>query len=283
MVTKSGISSAVVSVFYIFLMSFTPSVHAAPKAELWSYWDQSDENSTQMVDHGKWRTFLATYLSKDATGNALVKYAQVDPGGVIALKSYVAELEQMNPLTLNREEQMAYWINLYNAATVRLILENYPLKSITKLGGWLSFGPWDDPVLKVNGEALTLNDIEHRILRPIWKDSRIHYAVNCASIGCPNLYFEPFLASALDRQLDQAAKTFINSSKGVSIQGESVTLSSIYDWYRVDFGDKRSLTQHLLSYLEPEAHVARELRKRGLEERGVDYAYDWALNEPNSR
>lgn len=126
--------------------------------------------------------------------NALFRYAEVTKEDKTLLNDYLDQLSKLDPREFNRQEQYAYWVNLYNALTVKLILDNYPVASITKLGGLFSFGPWDEKVFTVAGQTLTLNDIEHRILRPIWKDPRTHYAVNCASLGCPNLQSQAFTA-----------------------------------------------------------------------------------------
>lgn len=100
------------------------------------------------------------------------------------LKRYIQQMASLDPRDYKKQEQFAYWVNLYNALTVQLVLDNYPTSSIKKLGkGFFSFGPWDDDIIRVAGKKLTLNDIEHRILRPIWRDKRIHYVVNCASLG----------------------------------------------------------------------------------------------------
>lgn len=263
------------------LMCWVCVVEAAPKSDLWDYWNVSNEQSAQEVQHGQWARFLSGYLHSDSAGNNLVNYASVSEKDRSSLNQYVAQLEAIDPLSLNRNQQMAYWINLYNAVTVRLILENYPVKSITKLGGWLSFGPWDKELVHVNGKSLTLNDIEHRILRPIWRDKRIHYAVNCASVGCPNLNSEPYLAGRLNEQLDDAARKFINAEKGVSLQGDSIQLSSIYDWYAEDFVDEAALFDHLFHYMEQKkAEKVKETLNKDAST--IHYGYDWSLNEAPS-
>jgi hypothetical protein len=115
-----------------------------------------------------------------------------------ALKDYISTLVAVDPATLNRSEQFALLANLYNAKTIDIVLENYPVKSIKdiSLGGGLfaafTGGPWKAKVLKMKGVALSLDDIEHGILRPTFRDPRVHYAVNCASVGCPNLGTEAF-------------------------------------------------------------------------------------------
>lgn len=256
-----------VRVFLIALMAISATAFAAPKAELWPYWQQSNEANTLPINHQIWQDLLNRYLSQQDS-QTLVNYRNFSDDDKWQLDRYLRDMSKLNPLEYRKAEQFAYWVNLYNALTVKLIVDNYPLKSITKLGGVFSFGPWNDDVVTINGKTLTLNDIEHRILRPIWQDNRIHYAVNCASLGCPNLLPHAFTASNSDHLLNLAAKQFINSAKGVEVQANEVTLSSIYDWYASDFGNESQLEQHLNQY-----------RTTPIKLQNVDYDYDWALNE----
>ena len=241
---------------------------AAPKANLWPYWQQASATSQVRVDHSRWQRLLDKYLVA-APQQTLFRYGQVSASDNYELDRYLRDLAKLDPRQLNRREQFAYWINLYNAQTVKLILDNYPVSSITKLGGLFSFGPWDEQVLTITGQPLTLNDIEHRILRPIWKDPRIHYAVNCASLGCPDLLSEAFTANNSERLLEQAATRFINSRKGVAVSSSSTILSSIYDWYGSDFGDKAALTKHINHYRDG---APISLGK-------IKYEYNWSLND----
>ncbi|EMB7843601.1 DUF547 domain-containing protein [Vibrio vulnificus] len=247
---------------------FSVASYAAPKSDLWPYWQPSDEQSTIKVSHQAWQTLLDRYLTRQGE-NTLFRYAQVSTQDHQALKQYLDTLAKQNPLTLNRAEQYAYWVNLYNAITVDLILDNYPLKSITKLGGLFSFGPWNEEVITINSKPLTLNDIEHRILRPIWNDPRTHYAVNCASLGCPNLQPQAFTADNTPALLDAAAKEFINSAKSVSRQGNKAQLSSIYDWFADDFGGKAGLFSHIGRYAPQYQDFSGQ----------IEYDYDWNLNQ----
>ena len=179
---------------------------------------------------------------------------------------------------LNRAEQKAYWINIYNGLTVDVILDHYPVKSIMEIDispGLFSNGPWDAKLLKIEGQEVSLNDIEHRILRPIWQDNRIHYAVNCASLGCPNLQPEAFTTQNLDRLLEKAARDFINHPRGVSFRRNRLYVSSIYFWFREDFGDSEQGTiQHLNKYLTPKNQgKLKPVQKK------MKHQYDWNLNE----
>ncbi|MDC5807779.1 DUF547 domain-containing protein [Vibrio europaeus] len=241
---------------------------AAPKSELWSFWQQSNQSDTTAISHQDWQSFLDSYLVKNGD-NTLVKYGSVSSQDKQKLNRYITSLAAIDPREYSLNEQYAYWVNLYNAITVDLILDDYPVKSITKLGGLFSFGPWDDEVVTVAGKKLTLNDIEHRILRPIWNDPRTHYAVNCASLGCPNLQTQAFTADNTEQLLEQAAKEFINSDKGVLQLKGKTQLSSIYDWFAEDFGNKQELIQHLAKYRSELANLSGKF----------SYEYDWDLNE----
>ena len=243
---------------------------AAPKSDLWPYWKQSNQANQSQISHQDWQQLLDTYLVEQGE-NTLFRYSQVTSTDKTKLKQYIQRLAKLNPLQYNQAEQYAYWINLYNAITVDLILDNYPVQSITKLGGLFSFGPWGDDVVEINGKNLTLNDIEHRILRPIWNDPRTHYAVNCASLGCPNLQTQAFTADNTQALLERSAKTFINSSKGVSIQGNTALLSSIYDWFAEDFGGKKQVFNHIAQYAPQYKNFSGN----------VKYEYDWDLNQAN--
>ncbi len=181
-------------------------------------------------------------------------------------------MADVDPRSYSKAEQYAYWVNIYNAITVDLILDNYPVKSITKLGGLFSFGPWGDKVITIAGQNLTLNDIEHRILRPIWNDPRTHYAVNCASLGCPNLQPDAFTADNTESLLEQAATQFVNSQKGATLKGEKLQLSSIYEWFADDFGgNKKGVIEHINRYRQSDDLNAFDGK--------IEYEYDWALNK----
>ncbi len=151
----------------LLLSLFSFNSFSAPKSELWSYWNVSNENSTQVIDHSAWQNILDHNLVTEGE-NHLFRYASISDKDKQTLNQYLQSLAKLDPRQLNRQEQFAYWVNLYNALTVKLIIDNYPIESITKLGGLFSFGPWNEKVRSINTVPLTLNDIEHRILRPIW-------------------------------------------------------------------------------------------------------------------
>jgi hypothetical protein len=182
------------SVIFLFASS---AVRAAPKADLWSRWQKNDPANRQRIDHSLWDKFLKKYvIASHPSGINRVRYDAVSPEDRKALQSYLKHLQSLPISGYNRNEQKAYWVNLYNSLTVEAILSHYPVQSILDIDispGWFSRGPFGAKLLTIEREKLSLDDIEHRILRPIWKDNRVHYAVNCASIGCPTCSRLPIL------------------------------------------------------------------------------------------
>jgi len=257
---------------------FPVASHAAPRSELWQRWQVHDGRSDTRVDHRAWDRFLDRYVVVSPDGINRVDYADVTNADKGALQSYIDGLTGTAVSALNRDEQKAYWINLYNALTVRLILDHYPLTSIRKINispGFFSSGPWDKKLVTVESEKVSLNDIEHRILRPIWKDARVHYAINCASIGCPNLQRRAFTADNMEALLDRAARAYINHPRGARVEGGKLYVSSIYEWFREDFGGTdRGVIEHLRQFAAP--NLTHHLK--GITGIAGD-AYDWSLNE----
>lgn len=253
---------------------------AVPEAERWARFEGHVEDSRIHVDHRDWGAFLAAWLVTDtADGIHRVRYGAVTPEARAALDAYIARLGDVRPTTLSRDEQFAFWVNLYNAATVALILSRWPVGSIReiRLGGLFAVGPWSAKLLKVDGESLSLDDIEHRILRPIWNDPRIHYAVNCASLGCPDLAAEPWDPARLEAQLEAAARRFLRHPRALRFEDGVLHLSSLFDWYAEDFGrDSAARLAHLQRYVDP-AVAERLSGYRGK----VRYAYDWRINAAN--
>ena len=261
------------------MLLFSAVALAAPKAELWERWQPHAPDSAQTVDHSAWDGLLKRYLaagSGERDGIMLFDYAAVSTADRQTLRDYLQQLAEVNVAGLSRDEQRAYWINLYNALTVDVILQHYPVASIRDIsGGFFTAGPWQEKRFQVGGEQVSLDDIEHRILRPIWRDARLHYAVNCASLGCPNLAADAYTADNTEALLDAGAYAYVNHRRGVRVDNGRLIVSSIYEWFREDFdGDDAGVIAHLSRYAEG-----------GLKEAlaGItaidDDEYDWALND----
>lgn len=251
---------------------------AAPKADLWARWLQHDQRSTTTVDDAAWGQFLERHVRAGLDGVNRVDYGAVGPADRALLQGYLGAMAAVPVSSLNRAEQCAYWINLYNALTLNVVLDHYPVDSIRDINispGLFGKGPWRKELIAVEGQPITLNDIEHRILRPIWRDPRLHYALNCASIGCPNLQPRPFAGRDLDHALDLAAMAFVNNPRGMRIKGSELWVSSIYVWFIDDFGgDDAGVIRHLMAYAEPA--LAMQLQTL---DAIAGHSYDWSLND----
>lgn len=254
-------------------------ITTAAWADILPGWEGSNPNSSATVNHQAWQQFLDSYLRLDDFGQSYFAYHQVTSADRRLLDEYLDRLQSVNPLSLNANEQLAYWINLYNAATVQLILENYPVKSIRDIGGsfggLLPTGPWKEPLLTVNNQTLSLDNIEHDIVRPKYQDFRIHFGFNCASMGCPNLAPTAFTGANINEELDKLTVAFVNHPRGARYQNGKVIVSKLFDWYLTDFVEKESeLLPFLAQFAEP------RLRAQLLGHQGrIRYEYDWSLNE----
>lgn len=259
---------------------------AARAATLAERFAASSPGTAGTVDHAAWDSLLQRYVKAADDGVNRVDYAAFKAQGHAALKAYVRALESVSPARLSSAEQMAYWANLYNAKTIDIVLDHYPVGSIRDISigeGLFGFlkksvgagGPWKAKVVTVDGQALSLDNIEHDILRPVFKDARVHYAVNCASYGCPNLMREAFTGAKLDEQLDAGARAFVNHPRGIDVRDGKVHASSIYDWFKIDFGGSDAgVLAHVRKFASPQ--TAAKLQGKA----AIDgFAYDWRLND----
>jgi len=216
--------------------------------------------SAPVPAHKAWDILLRKHVGAD--GRVNYKGFQSDK---TTLDAYLKTLAANPPAdTWGRAEKMAYWINAYNAFTVSLIVENYPLKSILALDGGK---PWEVKRIELGDKKYSLNEIEHEILRPQFQDARIHFALNCAARSCPPLLNRAYTAGNLERLLEQRTRRFINNPKFNTIQANKASVSKIFEWYATDFGDLRTfLNRYAVVQSSPDAVI-------GFAE------YDWSLNE----
>lgn len=242
------------------------------------------QNSRTLVDHSPWDRLLKTYLKPAEDGLNRVDYRKFKTEAHQTLKSYVRKLESVDVTKLGRPEQFAFWANLYNARSIDIVLDHYPVKSIKDInlgGGFfaaITGGPWKAKVVTVNGQALSLDEIEHTILRGIFKDHRVHFAVNCASVGCPNLGRDALTGTRLDELLDKGGRAFVNSPRGVKIVDGKLHVSKIFSWFQADFGGSdEGVLEHIRRYADPELAA----RLKGVT-RIDDTFYDWSLNDVRS-
>lgn len=244
---------------------------AAPKAKLIDpYFLKNDARATFEPDHALFDEAIERLALEGQDGVRRINYAAAGDRERALVADYLAYLQSIDPATLNRDAQFAFWANLYNAATIRAVLAGYPVKSIRDIED-----VWSTPVARIRGRALSLNDIEHGVMRPVYKTPLVHYALNCASIGCPNLPQRALRGAGLAETLEAAAADYVNHPRGASLVRGDLIVSKIYGWFEDDFGGERGVLEHLRAYARPP--LASALAGRG---KVNGYSYDWSLNAP---
>lgn len=261
---------------FLMTFAFVLAPLAGPSSKELATWKMHSPSSQTQVDHSAWDAILKKYTSTQ-DGVNLFAYGKVSAADKASLKTYINQLKKVDPRNLNRKEAMAFWINVYNAVTVDVVLNHYPIKSIKDIkSGLFSSGPWKTEVFEIQGQNLSLDNIEHGILRPIYKDPRIHYAINCASYSCPNLDKKAFTAASLESQLNQGARDYINHTRAVQFTSDGdLELSSIWKWFKSDFGTSEdNILKHIKRYAQP------SLKQKLNNFKGsISYEYGWDLNE----
>jgi len=173
-----------------------------------------------------------------------------------------------------KDERLAYWINAYNAFTLKIVLDNYPVKSIKDISDKLQIPlvntTWDIQFIKIGGKELSLNDIEHRILRRDFAEPRIHFAIVCASVSCPSLRSEAYSAGKIDKQLNEQALKFINDSNKNKIAAQHMEISALFSWFEGDFTNDGSLIDYLNKYSHTKINANAK----------IEYLeYNWSIND----
>lgn len=214
----------------------------------------------QKINHNHWTSLLETHV--DSKGNVDYKGFANDLDKLDIYLNLLSENKPQN--SASKEEKLAYWINVYNAFTAKLIVNHYPVKSIKDIKQ-----PWDQKFFKIDGEAMSLNHVEHEILRKM-NEPRIHFAIVCASYSCPKLQNKAFTADNLDEQLTNATKEFLADETRNKISEKSIKISKIFDWFKKDFTQDGSLFDFLNKYTD--VTISPKAKKRYLE-------YNWALND----
>lgn len=224
--------------------------------------------ATMTVDH----TLFAELLKK------YVQNGEVDYKGFQTeekkLDQYLGILTQTDTRHLNRSEKFAFYINAYNAWTIKLILSGYPeIESIWDLGGRIFDKPFQKEFITIDQKTVSLDYIEHSILRPTFKDPRVHFAVNCASKSCPPLLSKPYLGETLDGQLDKATRAFVNDSEKNYLQDRTLYVSKIFKWFSGDFDDDPAsfILKYASENLKSKINSQKSLKVKYLD-------YDWSLN-----
>jgi len=215
----------------------------------------------QSFDHALWDQVLSINVS----ANGKVNYDGVIENSS-TLHKYLTQLSHHPPTEKwHKKEKMAYWINAYNAYTIKLIIDNYPIKSIKDI-----HSPWKKKFFKINEVYYSLNDLEHTILRK-FEDPRIHFAINCASFSCPIVWNKAFTSDNIEEVLDTLTKKFINDPQRNKITDDTISISKIFLWYKKDFkvngGD---VTTFINKYAATK--IEKKAKKKYMD-------YDWSLNK----
>lgn len=237
---------------------------------------------------------LRSFLRGDRVDYAAMK---ADRASLDAVARSLGSVAEQDLRSWTRPQQLAFWINAYNVFTLRAIVDHYPIR-----GTWFSLSPrnsirqidgvWNELQWRVAGRDVTLDDIEHRILRPTYSEPLVHVAINCGSVSCPPLSVDPYRAATLEDQLETAAKRYLASPQGLSIQGDVLAVSSIFKWYGEDFVERyaargpgsgtttdRAVRGFVAMFGPPEARtraLSGRTRLRFL-------PYDWSLNDVAGR
>lgn len=229
--------------------------------------------SSAVPDHEGWTALLEEYVDEGL----------VDYQGFIQNKELLNVYTQLlsdNPPAENwsREEQLAYWINAYNAFTVKLIVDNYPVESIKDLNPTIAIPLvstiWNKEWFQIGGEDFSLDRMEHKILRKEFDEPRIHFAVNCASMSCPVLRAEAYEPDRLESQLEEQTRLFLNDPRRNDLNREEPRVSKIFSWFTGDFTDGQTVVDFINRYADKP--ISKNARVRYLD-------YDWSLNEKKSQ
>ncbi|MBX2849908.1 MAG: DUF547 domain-containing protein [Acidiferrobacterales bacterium] len=270
------ISRALIFNFAAFCFAFFTlgEVQAAPKSSEIRFWNDSEEQSVLEPDYSQWAEFLEKYVVPNADQDInRLRYSEVTEDDKNALDDFVDYLQKMDPRQLNKQRQKAYWLNLFNVRIVQRVLDEEPESSIKELGR----GLWRNKGLYISMQKTSLNDIEHGILRPIFKDPRVHFSLMAGTEGSANILPQPFDGDNVEALLEQNTREFLNHERGVSIEQDKVTISTIFKWYRNDFGGSvESVKTFILPYLDSDKAEALSNASK------IDYDYSWKLNQKTS-
>lgn len=249
---------------FIFLLLLTTSLISCGSL------NPTKEN-TSPINHSVFDTLLKKYV--DENGNVNYKGFEKERK---TFERYLAQIEENPPNDeqWTKNQQLSYWLNAYNAFTIKLILDNYPIQSIKDIGSKIQVPflntPWDVKFIKIGEEKYDLNNIEHNILRKNFSEPRIHFAIVCASFSCPKLRKEAYLAGILEQQLTDQAKQFLRDPSKNQIRKEEIKISKIFSWFKGDFTKERPFIDFLNLYspvvIDSKAKISH-----------MDY--DWSLNE----
>ena len=249
------------------------SVYAAPKAKPLPFWDDSEPTSGLTPNHLRWQQILDKFVITGHPSNIhRIDYGAFSDADEKELREYLAYLQQLDPRQLKKVRQKAYWLNLYNATMVLIVVVSQPSESIRSVD---RNNLWVAERFNIAGQKLSLDDLVHGILRPLFKDERIHFALNLATLGSANINPLAYTGDNIEEMMEQTARDFLQQPRAVDFSSDELILSRIFFWYESDFGSNLTeLKDYLKQYQSPELAEKIEASKR------LSYQYDWSLNKP---
>jgi len=217
------------------------------------------QSTTLEIDYSVYREVLQNNVSLSGK----VDYSSIIKNYKNQLDQFLVQLASVKPEQLDTDQQLAFWINTYNAFTIKMITEHWPVKSIKDIADG---DPWDVVYIRMNGKDFSLNQIENEIIRPKFHDARIHFALNCAAASCPPLLNEPYYGKRLNEQLDERTRKFINNIKYNQVSRNSLDVSQVFNWYQPDFENTINfVNKYSKINIDPSAVIRYN-------------DYDWSLN-----
>lgn len=256
----------------VVLMAISMNASAAPKAVMIEFWNDVEPSSGLKMNHTRWDGLLKKYVNDThESGVNRFDYDRVTETDKKILSDYLAYLQQMDPRQLNRPRQKAFWLNLYNATIVWVILESEPKESIKSIGRL-----WRNNRLVIARQKMSLDDIQHGVLRPLYKDPRIHFGLSAGTVGSGDILPEAYNMDNVEELLERNTKRFFTkTNKGVSVEDGVMVVSTIMKWYKKDFGSNDLMMKAFIKkYVNPEMERLIDQTRK------TSYQYDWTLNKP---
>lgn len=254
-------------ILFLYILQFT-ILYSQADYKVWEYWDKYNTQSQESINHSLWDSFLEENLIK-VDNRYTPYYSKINSVEKNRLDYYIDEMSNITIQDYNSDTQKAYWINLYNALTVKVLLDHYPVKSIMEISTLLSRGPWSKKLIKISGKKLSLKDIKERILLPIWKDYRIHYILFDSSISGPELFPRAVTAQNIEQFLTVTELNYINKQGTVKIDGNMVIISALVKRYSEDLTYSE---EQMISYLNEKLDKRVDFNRYG-----IRYSYNWLL------
>ncbi len=263
--------------FWFFCLFVSVQAHAYQEAQIWSFWDRSNEENLEPIDHSDFDVFLKKYVSLGYINK--LRYKDVSQEDKERLNAYIDRLAATPIRSYSKQQQLFFWINLHNAYVIKTILDQYPIASIEDVDlspELFREGPWVQKILTLDGERVSLKDIQNLILRPIWRDWRVLYTLHTGHLSAPHIQPFAYTVETFDAHIDAIIRDYINHPHNVAVSDDGLlTLSSFYDWYSGDFGEGEAfLLDHLIKYAAPPLQ-----EKLKSVDSVVVYDFDFSLNE----